>query len=142
VCAIATIQSNELKIYNFKVILEPDEDFDGNPLGWHVYCPALKKLGGSTWSETREEALKKTLGELYEYERRSRIVHGGQYGVWRREMVLMFFYCTTALALLAISPALAGFKTNADLDGWFKDRMLDGPNHFTPEPPIEAQSPS
>ena len=47
-----------MKTYNFKVILEPDEDFDGNPLGWHVYCPALKKLGGSTWGETREEALK------------------------------------------------------------------------------------
>jgi predicted RNase H-like HicB family nuclease len=47
-----------MKIYNFKVILEPDEDFDGNPSGWHVYCPALKKLGGSTWGETREEALK------------------------------------------------------------------------------------
>jgi len=47
-----------MKIYNFKVILEPDEDFDGNPSGWHVYCPALKKVGGSTWGETREEALK------------------------------------------------------------------------------------
>jgi predicted RNase H-like HicB family nuclease len=47
-----------MKTYNFKVILEPDEDFDGNPSGWHVYCPALKKLGGSTWGETREEALK------------------------------------------------------------------------------------
>jgi predicted RNase H-like HicB family nuclease len=47
-----------MKTYNFKAILEPDEDFDGNPSGWHVYCPALKKLGGSTWGETREEALK------------------------------------------------------------------------------------
>jgi len=47
-----------MKTYNFKVVLEPDEDFDGNPSGWHVYCPALEKLGGSTWGETREEALK------------------------------------------------------------------------------------
>lgn len=52
-----------MKTYDFKVILEPDEDFDGNPLGWHVYCPALKKLGGSTWGETREEALK-NIGEV------------------------------------------------------------------------------
>jgi predicted RNase H-like HicB family nuclease len=37
---------------------EPDGDFDGNPSGWHVYCPALERLGGSTWGETREEALK------------------------------------------------------------------------------------
>lgn len=47
-----------MKTYNFKVVIEPDEDFDGNPSGWHVYCPALKKLGGATWGETREEALK------------------------------------------------------------------------------------
>ena len=47
-----------MKTYNFKVVVEPDEDFDGNPSGWHAYCPALKKLGGSTWGETREEALK------------------------------------------------------------------------------------
>ena len=82
----------------------------------------------------------KTVSDFYE--RRSRIVHAGQYGVSPREMALLFFYCTTALALLAVSPAFAGFKTNAELDGWFKDRMLDGPNHFTPEPPIEAQIPS
>jgi predicted RNase H-like HicB family nuclease len=47
-----------MKTYNFKVVIEPDEDFDGNPAGWHVYCPALERLGGSTWGETREEALK------------------------------------------------------------------------------------
>jgi len=48
-----------LKTYNFKVVLEPDEDFEGNPSGWHAYCPALESLGGSTWGGTREEALKK-----------------------------------------------------------------------------------
>ena len=47
-----------MKVYNFKVVVEPDEDFEGNPSGWHAYCPALKKLGGATWGETREEALK------------------------------------------------------------------------------------
>ncbi|HZT30332.1 MAG TPA: type II toxin-antitoxin system HicB family antitoxin [Bryobacteraceae bacterium] len=47
-----------MKTYSFKVIVEPDEDFDGNPSGWHAYCPALEGLGGSTWGYTREEALK------------------------------------------------------------------------------------
>ena len=47
-----------MKTYNFKVILEPDEDFDGNPSGWHAFCPALERLGGSTFGETREEALR------------------------------------------------------------------------------------
>lgn len=47
-----------MKIYNFKVVLERDEDFDGNPSGWHAFCPALKAIGGSTWGETRDEALK------------------------------------------------------------------------------------
>jgi predicted RNase H-like HicB family nuclease len=47
-----------MKTYNFKVIMEPDEDFDGNPSGWHAYCPVLQKVGGSTWGETEEEALK------------------------------------------------------------------------------------
>jgi predicted RNase H-like HicB family nuclease len=47
-----------MKTYNFKVVVEPDEDFDGHPSGWHAFCPALESLGGSTWGETREEALK------------------------------------------------------------------------------------
>jgi predicted RNase H-like HicB family nuclease len=47
-----------LKTYNFKVVVERDEDFDGKPSGWHAYCPALESMGGSTWGETREEALK------------------------------------------------------------------------------------
>ena len=47
-----------MKTYNFKVVVERDEDFDGNPSGWHAYCPALEKVGGSTWGETQEEALK------------------------------------------------------------------------------------
>lgn len=47
-----------MKTYNFKVVLEPDEDSDGNPFGWHAYCPAIERLGASTWGETEEKALK------------------------------------------------------------------------------------
>lgn len=47
-----------MKTYNFKVVIECDEDMDGNPSGWHAYCPALERLGGSTWGATRDEALK------------------------------------------------------------------------------------
>jgi predicted RNase H-like HicB family nuclease len=47
-----------MRTYNFKVVLEPDEDFDGNPSGWHAFCPALETQGASTWGETREQALK------------------------------------------------------------------------------------
>ena len=46
-----------MKTYNFKVVIEHDEDFDGKPSGWHAYCPALESLGASTWGKTREEAL-------------------------------------------------------------------------------------
>jgi predicted RNase H-like HicB family nuclease len=46
-----------MKTYRFKVVIERDEDFDGNPSGWHAYVPALERLGGSTWGKTREEAL-------------------------------------------------------------------------------------
>jgi predicted RNase H-like HicB family nuclease len=47
-----------MKTYNFKVVLEPDEDFDGNPSGWHAYCPVLENKGASTWGATAAEALK------------------------------------------------------------------------------------
>jgi hypothetical protein len=29
-----------MKTYTFKVIVEPDEDAQGNP-AWHAYCPTL-----------------------------------------------------------------------------------------------------
>ena len=48
----------DMKTYNFKVVIEPDEDFDGNPSGWHAYCPALEQRGASTWGATEAEALK------------------------------------------------------------------------------------
>ncbi len=47
-----------MKTYNFKVVIEPDEDFEGRPSGWHAYCPALEHIGGSTHGSTREEALR------------------------------------------------------------------------------------
>jgi predicted RNase H-like HicB family nuclease len=47
-----------MKTYNLKVVLECDEDFDGNPSGLHAYCPALEKQGASTWGATESEAVK------------------------------------------------------------------------------------
>jgi predicted RNase H-like HicB family nuclease len=47
-----------VKTYNFKVVVEPDEDFDGNPSGWHAHCPVLERQGASTWGSTEMEALK------------------------------------------------------------------------------------
>ena len=47
-----------MKTYNFRVVIERDEDFDGNPSGWHAYCPILEKQGASTWGATEAEALK------------------------------------------------------------------------------------
>jgi predicted RNase H-like HicB family nuclease len=46
-----------MKTYTFKVIVETDEDFDGNPSGWHAYCPILERQGASTWGATETEAL-------------------------------------------------------------------------------------
>jgi predicted RNase H-like HicB family nuclease len=46
-----------MKTYNFRVVVEPDEDFDGNPDGWHAYCPLLEQQGASTWGLTESEAL-------------------------------------------------------------------------------------
>ena len=47
-----------MQTYNFKVVVEPDEDFDGNPSEWHACCPALERQGTSTWGATEAEALK------------------------------------------------------------------------------------
>jgi predicted RNase H-like HicB family nuclease len=47
-----------MKTYNFKVVVEPDEDFDGKTSGFHAYCPALEQQGASTWGATEAEALK------------------------------------------------------------------------------------
>jgi len=39
-------------------VVEADEDFDGNPSGWHAYCPVLEQQGASTWGATEAEALR------------------------------------------------------------------------------------
>lgn len=64
-----------VKTYNFKVVMEPDEDFDGNPCGFHVYCPALKSQGASTWGGTEAEALK-NIDEVIHLVIESMIQHG------------------------------------------------------------------
>jgi predicted RNase H-like HicB family nuclease len=46
-----------MKTYSFKVIVEPDEDAQGNP-AWYAYCPALESVGGATSGRTKEEALR------------------------------------------------------------------------------------
>ncbi len=70
-----TGESNFMKTYTFKVVVEPDEDFDGNPAGWHAYSPALERLGGSTWGKTREEAFK-NINEVIRMVVESMIEHG------------------------------------------------------------------
>lgn len=40
-----------MKTYNFKVVIEPDDD------QWHAYCPALKKQGASTGEIHRKRLL-------------------------------------------------------------------------------------
>ena len=46
-----------MKTYNFRVVVEPDQDFDGNPSGWRAYCPLLELQGASTWGVSEAEAL-------------------------------------------------------------------------------------
>ena len=46
-----------MKIYTFKVVMEPDEDAEGNAV-WHVCCPALGSLGAANSGRTRDEAPK------------------------------------------------------------------------------------
>ncbi len=41
-----------MKIDNFDVVVEPDED------RWHAFCPALVHQGAAAWGNTEHEALK------------------------------------------------------------------------------------
>jgi predicted RNase H-like HicB family nuclease len=45
-----------MKTYSFKVVLEPDEDAQGDA-AWYAYCPALEDAAAATSGRTREEAL-------------------------------------------------------------------------------------
>jgi predicted RNase H-like HicB family nuclease len=64
-----------MKIYRFRVVLERDEDFDGNPSGWHAYCPALERQEASTWSVTESEALQ-SMNEVVRMVVESMLEHG------------------------------------------------------------------
>ena len=61
--------------YNFKIVVDPDEDFDGHPSGWHAYCPSLERQGASTWGETEDDALK-NIKELVRMVVESMLEHG------------------------------------------------------------------
>ena len=63
-----------MKTYSFKVVVEPDEDAQGNP-AWHAYCPALESQGAATSGRTREEALKH-ISEVVQLVIDSMIEHG------------------------------------------------------------------
>ena len=54
--SLSPVRSSGYEDYNFKVVVEPDEDFDGNPSGFHAYCLALEQQGASTWGATEAEA--------------------------------------------------------------------------------------
>ena len=41
-----------MKTYQFRVVIEPDED------RWIAFCPALVKQGAAAWGYTRDEAVK------------------------------------------------------------------------------------
>ena len=58
-----------MKTYNFKVVIEPDED------RWYAECPALVRQGGATWGYTREEALQ-NIEEVVRMVVESLIAHG------------------------------------------------------------------
>lgn len=52
-----------VKTYEFRVVVEPDED------QWIAYCPALVKQGAVTGGETRDEAfqnIQEALGMVIE----------------------------------------------------------------------------
>jgi predicted RNase H-like HicB family nuclease len=72
---VVPIGEGHMKTYVFKVVLEQDEDFDGNPDGWHVYCPTLVEQGTSTWGKTKEEALA-NIREVLEMTVESMCEHG------------------------------------------------------------------
>jgi len=65
-----------MKTYTFKVVVEPDEDADGNP-AWHAYCPALVSTGAAT-SGARGMRPSKTLAKSSSLVVESMIEHGEQ----------------------------------------------------------------
>ena len=47
-----------MKTYSFKVVVEPDEDAQGNS-AWFAHIPALESIGAATSGRTKEEALRR-----------------------------------------------------------------------------------
>jgi predicted RNase H-like HicB family nuclease len=64
-----------MRTYNFKVVLETDEDFDGNPSGWYAYCPTLERQGASTWGASQAEALE-NINDVVQLVVESMLEHG------------------------------------------------------------------
>lgn len=64
-----------MKTYNFKLVIERDDKFDGNPSGWHAYCPALGARGASTWGDTPEAAVK-NIDEVVHFVVETMLEHG------------------------------------------------------------------
>ena len=64
-----------MRTYSFKVVVEPDEDFDGNPAGWHAFCPVLETRGASTWGATQSDAIK-SINDVVRMVVESMIEHG------------------------------------------------------------------
>ena len=58
-----------MKTYNFKIVVEPDED------RWYAECPALVNQGGASWGYTREEAIQ-NIEEVVKMVVESMIEHG------------------------------------------------------------------
>jgi hypothetical protein len=53
-------------------------------------------------------------------------------------MALMFFYCRVALGMLVIAPAFKNFVTSKDLEEWFSNRILDGPDHYDTDASVKV----
>jgi hypothetical protein len=63
----------------------------------------------------------------------SQIVHEGTTGVANDEMYLIYLYCMAALHALVLSPVFSHMRSNADLDEWFRDRVLEAPDYVHDE---------
>ena len=59
----------DVTFYNFKVVIEPDDD------RWVAYCPLLQARGAATWGHTQEEALK-NIQEVLQLTLQSMYRHG------------------------------------------------------------------
>jgi len=96
-----------MRTYVFKIVLEQDEDFDGNPHGWHVYCPTLVKQGGSTWGGTKEEAVA-NIREVLEMTVESMLEHGES--DWRQQLFFRrhrYIWCKSSPSIERSFPQVA-----------------------------------